>query len=170
VASATGEPASVVARPVHPDEANIAGQASRHTPRISQKATYPRSLPCSTKTVIDLGPFATGTSFSAFHERPTRIGHAFERCADSTASLQPKEEDSLVEYRFCTRTATHPRKAQGERRQRFSRSSNLGGPLTPARQTEHQVAELACSTWIDNALMEQPKTRQFGPKRGGVCK
>jgi hypothetical protein len=33
-----------------------------------------------------------------------------------------------------------------------------------------QVAEFACSTWIDNALMEQPKTYQFGPKRGGVCK
>jgi hypothetical protein len=25
-------------------------------------------------------------------------------------------------------------------------------------------------TWIDNALMEQPKPYQFGPKRGGVCK
>jgi hypothetical protein len=43
------------------------------------------------------------------------------------------------------------------------------GGTSPARVTG-QVAELACSTWIDNALMEQPKTYQCGPKRGGVCK
>src|SRR5271166_2893963 len=97
----TGEPASVVATPVHPDEANIAGQASRHTPRINQKATYPRSLPCFTKTVT-LCPFFTGTSFSAWIERPTQIGHTLERCVDSTPSLQPEEEHFPLENRFCT--------------------------------------------------------------------
>jgi len=45
----------------------------------------------------------------------------------------------------------------------------LHRPSEPARIIG-QVAELACSTWIVSALMEQPKTCQFGPKRGGVCK
>ncbi len=33
-----------------------------------------------------------------------------------------------------------------------------------------QVPESARSTWIVSAFVDQPKTCQFGPKRGGVSK
>jgi hypothetical protein len=50
----------------------------------------------------------------------------------------------------------------------------LNSPPTPSlvsrSRVTGQVAELACSTGIDSALVEQTKTYQFGPKRGGVCK
>jgi hypothetical protein len=54
---------------------------------------------------------------------------------------------------------------------------DFGGSATDGSTTlervilsAHALPELACSTWIDNALRQQPKTYQFGPKRGYVCK
>ena len=163
---ATGEPASVVATPVHPDEANIAGQASRHTPRINQKATYPRSLPGSTKTVT-LCPFVPGTSFRAWIERPTRIGHTLQRCVDSTSSLQPEEGHLSLENRFSTdelqRTLEGPKASDVSSFQ--GRVITKQGIAIQAWWIKYQFLALPCSSpTLQRSPSEPMKRARMPPK------